>query len=214
MEARNVPRILLRDLLRRVAVLTIISGAGIALLAPLSARSATAVAPQTARLLDAAEGSSATLDRGTLAGRGRASARGVVVAARPISAEAIGAERLASAPAHPSVTLEATLYYLPTAASSAAPARVAVAAALVVDGKTWDRLARCESGGNWAINSGNGYYGGLQFDLATWSTYGGTKYASRPDLATREEQITVGEALYAKRGFQPWPSCRAKLSLP
>jgi hypothetical protein len=201
----------LRDLLRRVAALTIISGVGIALLAPLSARSATAVAPQTARLLDVAEVSSSTLDRGTLAGRGRSPARNVVVSARPISSEAIGAASLASTSAHPNVTLEATLYYLPTAASNAAAARVGP---LAVEGKTWDRLARCESGGNWAINSGNGYYGGLQFDLATWSAYGGTKYAARPDLATREEQITVGEALYAKRGFQPWPSCRAKLGLP
>jgi hypothetical protein len=128
----------------------------------------------------------------------------VVVTARPISPEAIGAAALASGAAHPNVTLEATLYYLPMA-------RVG---ALAVEGKTWDRLARCESGGNWAINSGKGYYGGLQFDLATWSAYGGTNYTARPDLATREEQITVGEALYAKRGFQPWPSCRAKLGLP
>jgi hypothetical protein len=200
----------LRDLLRRVAALTIISGVGIALLAPLSARSATAVAPQTARLLDVAEVSSSTLDRGTLAGRGRSPARSVVVTARPISPEAIGAAALASGAAHPNVTLEATLYYLPMTASNGAAARAAAA----VEGKTWDRLARCESGGNWAINSGNGYYGGLQFDLATWSAYGGMKYAARPDLATREEQITVGEALYAKRGFQPWPSCRAKLHLP
>jgi hypothetical protein len=203
----------LRELLRRVAALTIISGVGIALLAPLSARSVTSVPPQTQRLLDAAEGASITLDRGSLAGRGRFSARTVALTIRPISPEAIGAEPLASASAHANVMLEATLYYLPSEASRGAPVRAA-AAAFVVDDNLWDRLARCESAGDWTINSGNGYYGGLQFDLATWSAYGGTKYASRPDRASREEQIIVGEALYAKRGFQPWPSCRVKLGLP
>jgi hypothetical protein len=201
----------LRELLRRVAALTIISGVGIALLAPLSARSATAVAPQTQRLLDAAAGTSVTLDRGSLAGRGGSPARTVALTARAISPEAIGAEPLALVSAHANATLEATLYYLPGSASKAAPVRVA---AFGLDGTVWDLLARCESAGNWAIDSGNGYYGGLQFDLATWSAYGGTKYASRPDLATREEQIIVGEALYAKRGFQPWPTCRVKLGLP
>jgi transglycosylase-like protein len=222
-EARNVPGILLRDLLRRVAALTIISGVGIGLLAPLSARSVTSVAPQTQRLLDAAERSSVTVDRGTLAGRGRSSTLSVALTARPISPEAIGAGSSASTPAHPNIALEATLYFLPTASpkvavapkAKAPPARVAgTPPPFVLNDAVWDRLALCESGGNWAINSGNGYYGGLQFDLTTWATYGGTTYASRPDLATREEQIAVGEALYAKRGFQPWPTCRAKLGLP
>ena len=64
----------------------------------------------------------------------------------------------------------------------------------------WDRVANCESGGNWHINTGNGYYGGLQFDLRTWSAYGGTQYASRPDLATREQQIAIAEKVRAARG--------------
>jgi hypothetical protein len=203
----------LRDLLRRVAALTIISGVGIGLLAPLTARSATSVAPQTQRLLDAAD-VPVTLDRGSLAGRGRSSTRSVALSPRLTSPEATRSGLLASTSAHPNITLEATLYYLPTGEPKGVPARVATVAPFVLDGSVWDRLARCESGGNWATNSGNGYYGGLQFDLATWSAYGGKKYASRPDLATREEQIAVGEALYAKRGFQPWPSCRAKLALP
>ena len=207
----------MRDLLRRVAALTMISGVGIGLLAPLAARSATAIAPQTQSLLAAASEATVTLDRGSLAGRGPSSARTVALTAQSIVPEAISARSSTPTSAHPNVTLEATLYYLPTSGAPAAPARVVVAAPaapFVVDGSLWDRLARCESGGNWAINSGNGYYGGLQFDVATWSAYGGTKYAARPDLATREEQIVVGEALYAKRGFQPWPSCRVKLGLP
>lgn len=71
----------------------------------------------------------------------------------------------------------------------------------------WDRIARCESGGNWHINTGNGYYGGLQFNYATWLSVGGADFAPRADLASREEQITVANRLYAKRGLQPW-GCR------
>ncbi len=208
----------MRDLLRRVAALTMISGVGIGLLAPLAARSATAIAPQAQRLLAAASEATVTLDRGSLAGRGPSSARTVALTARSIVPEAISARSSTPTSAHPNVTLEATLYYLPTSAAPKAPVRAAAAATsaapFVVDASVWDRLARCESGGNWAINSGNGYYGGLQFDVATWSAYGGNKYAARPDLATRAEQIIVGDALYAKRGFQPWPTCRVKLGLP
>ena len=73
----------------------------------------------------------------------------------------------------------------------------------------WDALARCESGGNWAINTGNGYYGGLQFDIPTWLSVGGDDFAQRADLATREEQITVANRLYAQRGLQPWGCAHA-----
>ncbi len=71
----------------------------------------------------------------------------------------------------------------------------------------WDALAECESGGNWAINTGNGYYGGLQYDQQTWLANGGGAYAPLPHQATREQQIAVGEATYAERGDSPWPSC-------
>ena len=71
----------------------------------------------------------------------------------------------------------------------------------------WDRIAKCESGNRWNINTGNGYYGGLQFNLATWRSVNGQDFAARPDLATRAEQITVANRLYAKRGLQPW-GCR------
>ena len=71
----------------------------------------------------------------------------------------------------------------------------------------WDRIAQCESGGRWNINTGNGYYGGLQFDVNTWLSVNGDDFAPRADLATREEQITVANRLYALRGLQPW-ACR------
>ncbi len=70
----------------------------------------------------------------------------------------------------------------------------------------WDRIAQCESSGNWSINTGNGYYGGLQFDIRTWLGNGGGQYAPRADLASRAEQITIANRVYASRGLQPW-SC-------
>lgn len=71
----------------------------------------------------------------------------------------------------------------------------------------WDAVAACESSGDWQINTGNGYYGGLQEDLTFWATYGGTVYASRPDLATREQQILVAERGLAAQGVGAWPNC-------
>jgi resuscitation-promoting factor RpfB len=74
-------------------------------------------------------------------------------------------------------------------------------------GLNWDAVAQCESGGNWHINTGNGYYGGLQFDSGTWLANGGGAYAPRADLASREQQIAVANRLYAARGSSPWPVC-------
>jgi uncharacterized protein YabE (DUF348 family) len=73
--------------------------------------------------------------------------------------------------------------------------------------KKWNKIARCESGGRWHINTGNGYYGGLQFNLATWRSAGGKRFARYPHHATKREQIDVANRVYAKRGFSPW-SCR------
>jgi uncharacterized protein YabE (DUF348 family) len=85
----------------------------------------------------------------------------------------------------------------------------------VADGSVWDRLAQCESTGNWAINTGNGYYGGLQFDAGTWRAYGGTDYAALPHQASREEQITVASRVRDDRGgFGAWPACSRRLGLP
>jgi resuscitation-promoting factor RpfB len=74
-------------------------------------------------------------------------------------------------------------------------------------GLNWDAVAQCESGGDWHINTGNGFYGGLQFDYSTWLANGGGQYASRADLASREQQIAVANGLYAARGSSPWPVC-------
>jgi LysM repeat protein len=78
---------------------------------------------------------------------------------------------------------------------------------------TWDKVAQCESTGNWSINSGNGYYGGLQFSQSTWSANGGTKFAPRADQATKEEQIRVAEKVLDSQGPQAWPSCGPKAGL-
>ncbi|WP_067816622.1 resuscitation-promoting factor [Nocardia inohanensis] len=83
----------------------------------------------------------------------------------------------------------------------------------VRDGTTWDALARCESNGNWAINTGNGYYGGIQFDQSTWERQGGTRYAPRADLATREEQIAIAEVTRARQGWGAWPACTSRLGI-
>ncbi|KUI24849.1 Resuscitation-promoting factor RpfB [Mycobacterium sp. IS-1742] len=75
----------------------------------------------------------------------------------------------------------------------------------------WDALATCESSGNWAINTGNGFYGGVQFKQSTWEAYGGLRYAPRADLATREEQIAIAEVTRAKQGWGAWPVCSARV---
>lgn len=88
--------------------------------------------------------------------------------------------------------------YTPAAAPSSA------------SGGVWDRLAACESGGNWSINTGNGYYGGLQFSLSSWRGVGGQGY---PHQASKSEQIRRGEMLRASGGWGHWPACSAKLGL-
>jgi uncharacterized protein YabE (DUF348 family) len=84
----------------------------------------------------------------------------------------------------------------------------------ISDAGVWDRLAECESGGNWSINTGNGYYGGLQFSAGTWLSHGGGAFASLPSNATREEQIIVATRLRdASGGYGAWPACAASLGL-
>ncbi|WP_207768592.1 resuscitation-promoting factor [Mycobacterium ahvazicum] len=80
----------------------------------------------------------------------------------------------------------------------------------VTDGSIWDAIAGCEAGGNWAINTGNGYYGGVQFDQSTWERNGGLRFAPRADLASRDEQITVAEVTRERQGWGAWPVCSGR----
>ncbi|KRE52980.1 transglycosylase family protein [Phycicoccus sp. Soil748] len=77
----------------------------------------------------------------------------------------------------------------------------------------WDRVASCESGGNWSINTGNGYYGGLQFSDSTWDAFGGERYASTANRATKAQQITVAQKVLASQGPGAWPTCGARAGL-
>lgn len=115
----------------------------------------------------------------------------VYVAPQP---EVVVSEPIAAAPA-------------PAARQTAAPQ---VAAPAVAGGSVWDQLAQCESGGNWAINTGNGFYGGLQFTLSSWQAVGGS---GLPSNASREEQIMRAEQLLAMQGWGAWPACTSKLGL-
>jgi len=89
-------------------------------------------------------------------------------------------------------------------------ATMSMPAANAVDGATWDALAQCESGGNWSINTGNGFYGGLQFTQQSWN---GVGMSGSPATATRAQQIEAGERLLAIQGWGAWPACSAKLGL-
>ncbi|MGZ4749396.1 MAG: transglycosylase family protein, partial [Oryzihumus sp.] len=96
---------------------------------------------------------------------------------------------------------------------AAIPLAAAAPSAHAASTSTWDRLAACESGGRWNINTGNGFYGGLQFTNGTWRAYGGTRYAPRADLASKGAQIAVAERLLAAAGWGSWPACSHKLGL-
>jgi resuscitation-promoting factor RpfA len=96
------------------------------------------------------------------------------------------------------------------AVSAAGLALSATAANAATPGSTWDALAQCESGGNWAINTGNGFSGGLQFTPQTWAGFGGT---GAPENASRAQQIAVAERVQATQGWGAWPACAAKLGL-
>ena len=82
----------------------------------------------------------------------------------------------------------------------------------VADGSVWDELAQCEATGDWSINTGNGYSGGLQFNAQTWQAYGGGEYAPEAYQATREQQIAVAEKVQAAQGWGAWPACTASIN--
>ena len=96
------------------------------------------------------------------------------------------------------------------AATTAAPVATSTSTAGLdlSNAAMWDKVAQCESGGNWHINTGNGYYGGLQFLTSTWLAHGGGQFAPRADLASREQQITVANRIYATSGLSQW-GCKA-----
>jgi LysM repeat protein len=98
----------------------------------------------------------------------------------------------------------------PAATSSGSRSTVTRSASAPAGGSVWDRLAQCESGGNWGINTGNGYSGGLQFSPGTWAAHGGSGSASN---ASRAEQIRVAERVRASQGWGAWPACSSKLGL-
>lgn len=81
-------------------------------------------------------------------------------------------------------------------------------------GHNWDAVAACESGGNWGINTGNGYHGGLQFSPSTWAAYGGTQYAPTADQASKAQQIAIAEKVLAGQGKGAWPVCGVGLGAP
>jgi hypothetical protein len=102
---------------------------------------------------------------------------------------------------------QTTSIHLPALDLEPAPAAREAEAATERD-RMWERLARCASGGNWSINTGNGRYGGLQFSLSSWQWAGGSGY---PHRATRAEQIRRAEILLARQGWSPWPVCAHQL---
>ena len=91
---------------------------------------------------------------------------------------------------------------------ASAPLGLAVGTANAAPGMDWDALAQCEASGNWAANTGNGYYGGLQFSMSTWQAFGGS---GNPAHASRGEQIAVAERVLAAQGWGAWPSCSSQL---
>lgn len=78
---------------------------------------------------------------------------------------------------------------------------------------SWDSVAQCESGGNWNTNTGNGYYGGLQFSMQTWSSFGGGAYAASPNNASRSQQVAIAEKVLRAQGWNAWPTCSRKVGV-
>lgn len=113
-------------------------------------------------------------------------------------------EKVAVQPVTEKVTVGTKAKPAPQAAPAAAGANTGAAAPAMMNEAMWDKIAQCESSGNWSINSGNGYYGGLQFDIRTWIGAGGGAYAPNASLATKAQQIDIANRVYAQRGLSPW----------
>ncbi len=126
------------------------------------------------------------------------------LAERPLPADVVAPIHTAELPTSQSA-VQSAVPQVNTSAPVTTEAPVAPA-----DTSIWDRLAACESGGNWAINTGNGFYGGLQFTLSSWQAVGGSGY---PNQASRSEQINRAQLLQAQQGWGAWPACSAELGL-
>ncbi|MFC9283521.1 transglycosylase family protein [Streptomyces collinus] len=111
----------------------------------------------------------------------------------------------------PSKAVRAITFAGVTGAVVAAPL-MAAGNASAATASEWDKVAQCEAGGNWSINTGNGYYGGLQFSSSTWAAYGGTAYAAQANQASKAQQIAVAEKVLAAQGKGAWPVCGTGLS--
>ena len=186
-----------------------------ALLGSLAALTAVATPLSFASADNGAEAASAAEPQTTLAAlheearliRAQAYGDGVVLASIETLAEAVA----------PPTTAAPTTTLPPTTTTPPPPPPPPVAAQPVATGSgyndpsnpaAWDRLAGCESGGNWAANTGNGYYGGIQFSLSSWQAVGGTGY---PHEASRETQIAMGQRLWNQGGWSHWPACSSQL---
>lgn len=111
-------------------------------------------------------------------------------------------------------TTSTTVYIAPVVEEPVAPKQqIIVQPDFSAPNSVWDGIAQCESGGNWNINTGNGFYGGVQFAPGTWLNMGGGVYAPTADLATKEQQIEIAEKVLAVSGWGAWPGCAAKLGL-
>ncbi|MGB5952869.1 MAG: transglycosylase family protein, partial [Ornithinimicrobium sp.] len=99
------------------------------------------------------------------------------------------------------------------AASAVALGTLGLGATTAQADSVWDRVAACESGGNWSINTGNGFYGGLQFTPSTWAAFGGRQYASNAHLASRSQQIAIAQRTLAGQGPGAWPTCSVRAGL-
>src|SRR5918993_717355 len=120
-----------------------------------------------------------------------------------MSSRYIGRHRAPSTPSK--IRRRATTVAVVAGAAAVTPLFAAGPAS--ADSVNWDAIAQCESGGNWSINTGNGYYGGLQFSSGTWLAYGGGQYAPTPSQASRPQQIAVAERTLAGQGIGAWPTC-------
>lgn len=172
---------------------------------------------------EAAEGTETVVDEGS-AGVSHQVHRTVTVNGAEESNEVLSADQVKAAEprtiavgtkkaAQPAPATQSAEPAVANTSASQSGGNSGASAPAVGGGSVWDSLAQCESGGDWSINTGNGYQGGLQFSASTWSGYGGNAYAPSADQATREQQIAVAEKVQAGQGWGAWPACTSQLGI-